>query len=170
MHPTPSAESVVGICMDVVRRGPFLFFSGCFMKSLLCAGVAGICLILPGISTASTVNFEVTGPGYTVLFDPQGSGACSLPPSYDYRSYDCRIGSKPTPVVVYTPPPKIETYPPVVNNPPAGPNLPVNQPIITEPVCPVPSAPLPASSVMGGAGLAMVAIFSWMRSRRPARA
>lgn len=140
------------------------------MKSVLCAGVAGICLILPGISVASTVNFEVTGSGYSVLFDPQGSGPCSLPPSYDYRSYDCRIGSKPT-YIVFTPPPKPPTFP-ANNNPPTDPNLPVTQPIITEPICPTnpPAAPLPASSAMAGVGLAITAIFSWMSSLRPARA
>jgi hypothetical protein len=141
------------------------------MKSLLGAGIAGVCLILPGICAASTVDFEVTGPGYTLLFDPQGSGPSTLPPTGDYRSYDCRIGSKPAPVVVFTAPPQTETFP-KDNNPPDGPDLPINQPIITDPVCPTSpvSMPLPPSSAMAGAGLAIAAMFSWMRSRRPARA
>jgi hypothetical protein len=140
------------------------------MKSFLRAGIAGICLIVPGVSVASTVSFEVTGSGYTLMFDPQGSGPSALPPSYDYRSYDCRIG-KPI-YVVYTPPPKTQTFPPT-NNPPAGPKLPVIQPVVPDPIiCPTnPAAvPLPASSEMAGVGLAIAAIFSWMRSRRTAHA
>jgi hypothetical protein len=175
IHPTPRAGSFCWnqeFRVDFIDRGPFYYLSGCFMKSLLRAGIAGICLIIPGVSVASTVSFEVTGSGYTLLFDPQGSGPSTLPPSYDYRSYDCRIGSKPTLVVVFTPPPKTETFP-GDNNPPAGPKLPVIQPVIPDPiVCPTnPAAvPLPASSEMAGAGLAVAAIFSWMRSRRAARA
>jgi hypothetical protein len=139
------------------------------MKRFLRTGVAGVCLILPGVCAASTINFEVTGSECTLLFDPQGSGPSTLPPTGDYRSYDCRIGQTPVPVVVFTPPPKIETYP-VDNKPPADPNLPVNQPIIAEsPTCPA-SAPAPASSGMAGVGLAVAAFFSRMRARRLARA
>jgi hypothetical protein len=152
----------------------------------MCMGVAGLGLILPGISFASTLNFIVTGSGYTLLFDPHGSGPSELPPSYDYHAYDCRIGDKPTmPVVVFTPPPppKIVSTP-VDPNPPAifpkpptgGTNPPSNPPAglpIVNPVGPGPSpdaVPLPAPSAMAGAGLAAAAIFYGLRSRRYARA
>jgi hypothetical protein len=129
--------------------------------------------MIPGVSLASTINFEVTGSNYTLLFDPQGSGPSTLPPSCDYRSYDCRIGK--TPVVLFTPPPVIYTNPTHDNppvEPPKGPTPPTNQPVNPEPTCPTDpaSVPLPASSEMAGAGLAVAAMFSWMRSRRVARA
>lgn len=150
------------------------------MKRFLSIGVAGICLILPGVSVASTINFEVTGSGCTLLFDPHSSGPTQLPSPCYYRAYNCRIGDKPTlPVVVFTPPPpKIVTIPDDPNpptcpkTPDTGPKTPDNPPVIV-PVgpspCPV-AVPLPASSAMAGAGLAFAVICSWIRSRRQARA
>jgi hypothetical protein len=145
------------------------------MKLSLRTGIAGLCLMIPSVSVASTISFEVTGSQYTLLFDPQGGGPSTLPPSCDYRSYNCRIGQKPV-QVVFTTPPVIYTNPIDIKppgNPPKGPNPPVNQPITPEPiVCPTDpaSVPLPASSEMAGAGLAVAAMFSWIRSRRLARA
>jgi hypothetical protein len=143
------------------------------MKSLFRAGLAGICLMLPAASFASTIDFEVTGSGYSVMFDPQGNGPSELPLAYTYRSYDCRIGSKPV-FVVFTPP-KTNPNPPVIHNtPPSNPEPPiVTPPIVTppdgNPTCPA-AVPLPPSSQMAGVGVVLAAIGAWVRSRRVARA
>lgn len=100
------------------------------MKTLLLKGAAGVCLILPGICAASTVSFVTSGSDYTLLFDPQGSGPSQLPTSFYYRAYDCRIGSKPQPVVTFTPPSNQNHTPnitPPTNNPPAN-NPPLDNP------------------------------------------
>jgi hypothetical protein len=146
------------------------------MKSLLLAGAAGICMLVPSMSRASTLDFEVTGSQYTVLFNPQGAGSCQLPRSYYYRSYDCRIGSKPV-LITFTPPP--HNNPPVPNNPtpqnnnndPTPPQNPVN-PIdpVTPPHCDPASVPLPDPSAMAGVGLGFTVLYRTIRARRQARA
>lgn len=76
------------------------------MKKLLFAGAAGLLMTLPGITKASVLTFESNGQQYELLFDPQGSGGANLPSGCYYRSYDCKIGSKPVyPTIVFTPPP-----------------------------------------------------------------
>jgi hypothetical protein len=158
------------------------------MKTLLGATAVGLLLMLPGISTASSLQYEQSGSSYTVLFNPNGHGTASLPPSYFYRSYDCRIGSKPVTITTLdvvvppsggtpngggTPPPPTNTIttdtitPPPPSDP--GPDI---LPVVTQ--CEgdsgTASVPQPASSQMAGVGLAAIALFSWMRARRGARA
>jgi len=140
------------------------------MKSFLYAGLAGLCLAFPSLSVASTVNFETSGSQCTLLFDPQGCDPSQLPPSGFYRSYDCRIGRKYQPVVIFTKP-IVPVIPPPHYDPPKG-NPPINNPVvppINPPSNPC-SVPLPASSEMAGAGLVAAALLSQIRSRRPARA
>ncbi|MGD0461970.1 MAG: hypothetical protein ABSB74_05740 [Tepidisphaeraceae bacterium] len=163
------------------------------MKTFLCATAAAALLMIPGISAASSLDYVQSGSKYTVLFDPNGCGTDNLPPSFYYRSYDCRIGSKPVVVsdvhVVTAPPNTGGTTPPGTGGttgsntggttPPdtggttptgtTGPTLP---PVITgnggggsSPV-----VPLPASSEMAGVGLAVIALATWHRARRLARA
>jgi len=148
------------------------------MKSFLRAGAAGLCLLLPGISLASTLNFECAGSQYTLLFDPRGCNPSQLPKGNFYRSYDCRIGDKYQPVIIFTP---VVKTPPIVNDPPKDSTLPKpndppqgNDPVnpvvpILPPACPA-SVPLPAPSEMAGAGLAATALLSWIRARRQVRA
>jgi hypothetical protein len=82
------------------------------MKKFLLASAAGALLILPGISGASTLDFETNGSQNTLLFDPSGCNPSNLPQTGFYRSYDCRIGGKVTfPTITFTPPP-----PPPSNN------------------------------------------------------
>jgi hypothetical protein len=171
------------------------------MKSLIRAGIAGICLIAPAICSpaicgASTINFETAGSQYNLLFDPQGCNPSQLPPTGFYRSYECRIGAKPQPVVCVTKPviphlppsntpennppannPPVNTpanNPPVITTPPTGGST-VDTPVLpTEPVVPPPcetaAVPLPPAPQIAGIGLlATIAICS-LRSRRYAGA
>jgi hypothetical protein len=160
------------------------------MKTSLRAIAAAALLMLPGISMASTLDYEQSGSKYTVLFDPNGSGGSNLPSSFFYRSYDCRIGSKPVVVndvhIVIPPPPAGGTTPPPPTNDitppdsggtnPSGTTIPPgnggNTPPYTNPGgCDGPMAvPLPASSEMAGAGLVVIALASWKRSRSLAHA
>lgn len=162
------------------------------MKTLLRATAAAALLMLPGISMASNLDYTQSGSNYQVLFDPSGSGTKNLPPSFFYRSYDCRIGRKP--VVVNNihivtppsnpggttpppPPPTNDIIPPDpggttpagVTPPPDGGNTP---PYNGHGGCdgPMAAVPLPASSEMAGLGLAGIALASWQRSRKLARA
>jgi hypothetical protein len=170
------------------------------MKTFLCATAAAALLMIPGISAASSLDYVQSGSSYTVLFDPNGSGLDNLPPSFFYRSYDCRIGSKPVvipDVHVVTPPPPstgntgtppadTNTTPPQDTGPAGyGPPAPT---IITIPPPPTDTivitsgngdggstdtatvVPLPASSEMAGAGLAVIVLATWHRARRLARA
>jgi hypothetical protein len=170
---------------------------GCIMKTFVKATAAAALLLLPGISMASSLDYVQSGSNYTVLFNPNGSGMDNLPASHFYRSYDCRKGS--VPVVVNnvkvittppsnpgnnTPPPNTNTdnptppptgggdnTPPVITTPPAGGDStpPVNPPGGCDPGT-MASVPLPASSEMAGAGVVAIALASWHRSRRLARA
>jgi hypothetical protein len=141
------------------------------MKRFLIAGVAGLCLILPSVSPASTISFEVSGSDGTLLFDPSGCTPSQLPYGGYYRSYNCRIGEVPTPVVILTQPPKDTTIP---NNPEPknnNPNPPQNPPGNNDPTLPpnpAPCVPAPASAAMSGLGLVATAIVARIRSRRRA--
>jgi hypothetical protein len=96
---------------------------GSNMKKMLLAGAAGLLMTLPGITKASVLTFESSGSQYMLLFDPQGYGTSQLPSSCFYRSYDCKIGSKPTyPTIVFTPPPPVKDNKPVGGNKPSGPS------------------------------------------------
>src|ERR1700691_2076450 len=102
------------------------------MQTFLRATAAAALLMIPGISAASSLDYEQSGSQYTVLFNPNGSGTDNLPPSFYYRSYDCRIGSKPVVIPdlhVFVPPPPTGgtttgttdiTTPPPPPPPPAG--------------------------------------------------
>ena len=143
------------------------------MKVSLRAGVLGLCLAVPGVSIASTVNFESAGSQCTLLFDPHGSSPSQLPSPCYYRSYDCRIGGKPVVTVYLPPPPPHGQTIPGGNDTPKG-NIPVITPTLPQgndpsgPCCPA-SVPAPASSEMGLAGIAAAAAWSWLRTRRQAR-
>jgi hypothetical protein len=159
------------------------------MKTLLRATAAAALFMLPGISMASSLDYTQSGSNYQVFFDPNGSGTNSLPPSYFYRSYDSKIGSKPvvvnnihivTPPAPPTggttpPPPTIDITPPDTGGTtPAGVTPPPdggNTPPYNNGGCDGPMAvPLPASSEMAGLGLVVIALASWKRSRSLARA
>ncbi len=166
------------------------------MKTFLCATAAAALLMIPGISAASSLDYEQSGSKYTVLFDPNGPGMDNLPPSFFYRSYDCRIGSKPvvvTDVHVIAPPPSggntgtppadTNTTPPQDTSPagygPPPPTIVTPPPPPTDIVVNTPGnddggsatvVPLPASSEMSGAGLAVIVLATWQRARRLARA
>ncbi|MGA2439889.1 MAG: hypothetical protein ABSH08_02940 [Tepidisphaeraceae bacterium] len=164
------------------------------MKMLLCASAAGLLLMLPGISVASQVDFVSSGSQCTLFFDPCGSGNSDLPSPCYYRSYDCRIGSKPTlPDLVITKYVHIikgstgnhdkgtgGTNPGTTGT--TGDTGTSDNPVVTNPVVTPPvdsgvtdgttaaSVPLPAPLEMAGAGVAATMLFSWLRSRRHARA
>ena len=152
------------------------------MKMFLRATAAAALFLAPGISAASTLDYVQNGSGYTVLFNPNGPGMDNLPPSFFYRSYNCRIGSKPvviTDIHVVPPPPKTYVPPPPPSDGGNTPPITIDVPppsdgITTPPGCDdggsTASVPLPASSEMAGAGLAAVALASWYRARRLARA
>lgn len=139
------------------------------MKRLLLAGAAGLCLMLPSLAPASTINFEIDGSQCTVLFDPSGSGCTQLPEGGNYRSYNCRLGN-PEPVIVFTVPPKYGNIPqnnePKNNNPDPPCKTPGNCDPVTPPSCPVAFVPAPAASEMSGVALAAIALVSAVRSRR----
>ncbi len=160
------------------------------MKTFLRATVAAALFMIPGISAASNLDYEQSGSNYTVLFNPNGSGTSNLPKSYFYRSYDCKIGSKPVVVnnvkVIIPPPPSGNTTPPP---PPSGNTTPPpgnDTPTITNNPTPPPgdstppiggcdpgtmaAVPLPASSEMAGVGVVVIALASWQKARRHARA
>jgi hypothetical protein len=142
------------------------------MNALLRAGGICICMALPAVSMASTVNFQQAGSQYTLLFDPHGATTCQLPSPCVYRSYDCRIGTKPV-VTVYLPPPTPKIFPP--SNPPSKGNTPVlppgppddNNP--SSPGC-ADAVPAPAAAQVGLVGLAAAAMCSWLRKKHQARA
>jgi hypothetical protein len=161
------------------------------MKTFLRATAAAL-FMLPGICAASSLDYVQSGSQCTVLFDPNGGSTDNLPASFYYRSYNCRIGSKPVVVAnlhVVTPPSNPGgTTPP----PPPPPTQDVTPPsdggttsIITNTPPPpdtgtpsgsggcdghMAAVPLPASSEMAGLGLAVIALASWQRSRSLARA
>jgi hypothetical protein len=152
------------------------------MNSYFRVGIAAVCFMLPGVSLASTVTYEANGSQYTLLIDPHGSAPSELPKSYDYRSYNCRIGDKPgTPTVVLQKSSPVVTIPvindppagdPPAGDPPAGNDPPADPPPVTDIIQTPPGAavPLPAPASMAGVGLAVVAIFYWIRSLRQERA
>jgi hypothetical protein len=159
------------------------------MKKFLGATVAAALFMIPGISAASSLDYVQSGSNYTVMFDPNGSGTDSLPPSFYYRSYDVRRGSKPVVVTDLhvvtppsnpggTPPPPTQdvTPPPSDGGTPTVTNNPTPPDTGTPPSDPggcdghMAAVPVPASSEIAGAGLAVIALASWQRSRRLARA
>src|ERR1700691_5977585 len=99
------------------------------MKTFLRMAAAAALFMIPGISAASSLDYVQSGSQCTVLFDPNGSGVDNLPASFFYRSYNCRIGSKPVVIpnlhVVTPPPPTGNTTPPPpvttdISTPPSG--------------------------------------------------
>ncbi|HEY1923147.1 MAG TPA: hypothetical protein VGG44_10395 [Tepidisphaeraceae bacterium] len=160
------------------------------MKTFLRATAAAALLMLPGISLASNLDYVQSGSNYQVLFDPNGSGTNNLPKSFFYRSYDCRIGSKPVvinnihivtppsnnggttppapPTSDITPPDTGGTTPSGVTPPPGNNNPPPHNPGGCDGN--MAAVPVPASAEMAGAGLVMIALASWRRSRNVARA
>jgi hypothetical protein len=161
------------------------------MKTFLRATAAAALFMIPGISAASSLDYVQSGSNYTVMFDPNGSGTDSLPPSFYYRSYDVRRGGKPVVVTdlhVVTPPSNPGgTPPPPTQDVTPPPSDGGTTPIITNTTPPpdtgtttssgsgkcdgnMAAVPAPASSEIAGAGLAVIALASWQRSRRQARA
>jgi hypothetical protein len=145
------------------------------------------------------VDFVSSGSQCTLFFDPCGSGNSDLPSPCFYRSYDCRIGSKPSlPEVVFTKtvhivnsstgnkgtggtnPGSTGTTVPAVTTVTTGDTGTPIDPVVTNPVITPPvdsgstttaaSVPLPAPLQMAGAGVVATMLLSWLRSRRHARA